>query len=68
MRTVVRGHAIVPWAWPGWATGGTTTLSFALGFSEDAVPYIAIGALVLIGAVLTVSPVVGAVRGGSRAG
>ena len=49
---------IVPWAWPGWATGGTTTLSFALGFSEDAVPYITIGVLVLIGAILTVSPVV----------
>ena len=49
---------IVPWAWPGWATGGTTTLSFALGFSADAIPYITIGVLVLIGAVLTVSPVV----------
>ena len=49
---------IVPWAWPGWATGGTTTLSFALGFSEDAVPYITIGVLFLIGAILTVSPVV----------
>ena len=44
--------------WPGWATGGTTTLSFALGFSEDAIPYITIGVLVLIGVVLTVSPVV----------
>ena len=49
---------IVPWAWPGWATGGTTTLSFALGFSADAIPYITIGILVLIGAVLTASPVV----------
>jgi hypothetical protein len=49
---------IVPWAWPGWATGGTTTLSFAMGFSEEAVPYITIGVLLLIGAVLTVSPVV----------
>ncbi len=49
---------IVPWAWPGWATGGTTTLSFALGFSADAIPYITIGVLVLIGVILTVSPVV----------
>lgn len=49
---------IVPWAWPGWATGGTTTLSFALGFSEAAVPYITIGILILIGGILTVSPVV----------
>ncbi len=46
------------WMWPGWATGGTTTLSFALGFSEDAVPYVTIGVLLLIGVVLTVSPVV----------
>ena len=49
---------VVPWAWPGWATGGTTTLSFAFGFSEDAIPYITISVLVLIGIVLTVSPVV----------
>ena len=49
---------VVPWAWPGWATGGTTTLSFALGYSEDAIPYITIAVLVLIGLVLTVSPVV----------
>ncbi|EQD81890.1 Mn2+/Fe2+ NRAMP family transporter [Saccharopolyspora erythraea NRRL 2338] len=49
---------VVPWAWPGWATGGTTTLSFALGFPEDAIPYVTIGVLVLIGLVLTVSPVV----------
>ena len=39
---------IVPWAWPGWATGGTTTPSFAIGFSEEAVPYITIGVLLLI--------------------
>jgi Mn2+/Fe2+ NRAMP family transporter len=49
---------VVPWMWPGWATGGTTTLSFALGFSADVVPYLTIGVLVLIGGVLTVSPVV----------
>jgi hypothetical protein len=49
---------VLAWMWPGWATGGTTTLSFALGFSEDSIPYITIGILVLIGIVLTVSPVV----------
>ena len=49
---------VLAWMWPGWATGGTTTLSFALGFSEDAIPYITIGVLVLIGLVLTFSPVV----------
>ncbi|WP_432476774.1 Nramp family divalent metal transporter [Nocardioides sp. GXQ0305] len=49
---------VLAWMWPGWATGGTTTLSFALGFSEDLIPYLTIGVLVLIGIVLTVSPVV----------
>jgi hypothetical protein len=49
---------VVPWAWPGWASGGTTTLSFVLGISPDVVPYITIGVLVLIGLVLTASPVV----------
>ena len=49
---------VLAWMWPGWATGGTTTLSFALGFSEDAIPYVTIGILVLIGLVLTFSPVV----------
>jgi hypothetical protein len=49
---------VVPWAWPGWATGGTTTLSFVFGFSEDAIPLVTIGILFLIGAVLTASPVV----------
>ena len=28
---------VLAWMWPGWATGGTTTLSFALGFSEDSI-------------------------------
>ena len=50
--------AVGAWMWPGWATGGTTTLSFALGFSEDLIPYLTIGVLVLIGAVLTISPIV----------
>jgi len=50
--------AVGAWMWPGWATGGTTTLSFAFGFSADAIPYVTIGVLVLIGAVLTASPVV----------
>jgi hypothetical protein len=49
---------VLAWMWPGWATGGTTTLSFALGFSADAIPYVTIGILALIGLVLTFSPVV----------
>ena len=50
--------AVGAWMWPGWATGGTTTLGYVVGFGEDAVPYVTIGVLVLIGAVLTASPVV----------
>lgn len=50
--------AVGAWMWPGWATGGTTTLSFALGFSEDLIPYLTIGVLIIIGAVLTISPIV----------
>ena len=49
---------VVPWAWPGWATGGTTTLAFATGLSQEAVPYVTIGVLILMGVVLTASPVV----------
>ncbi|MDQ3710136.1 MAG: Nramp family divalent metal transporter [Actinomycetota bacterium] len=49
---------VVPWAWPGWATGGSTTLTFAFGLSEGAIVPITIATLVLIGVVLTVSPVV----------
>lgn len=50
--------AVGAWMWPGWASGGTTTLSFALGFDTELIPYLTIGVLVLIGIVLTVSPVV----------
>ncbi|QZY29818.1 Nramp family divalent metal transporter [Nocardioides coralli] len=50
--------AVLAWMWPGWATGGTTTLSFVFGFSEEVIPFATIGVLVLIGVVLTASPVV----------
>jgi hypothetical protein len=45
--------------WPGWATGASTTASFAFGLGENApiVP-ITIAALVAIGITLTLSPVV----------
>ncbi|MQA08612.1 MAG: hypothetical protein GEU98_08675 [Pseudonocardiaceae bacterium] len=45
--------------WPGWATGASTTVSFALGLGDDppVVP-ITIAALVAIGITLTLSPVV----------
>jgi hypothetical protein len=44
--------------WPGWATSGSTALSFLFGLSEDSVPYITLIAIVAIGITLTVSPVV----------
>lgn len=50
--------AVVPWMWPGWATGSSTALTYAFGLSEGAVVPITIASLVLIGIVLTVSPVV----------
>ena len=50
--------ALLSWGWPGWATGASTALTFALGVGTDAVPYITIAALVAIGIALTVSPVV----------
>lgn len=50
--------AIVPWMWPGWASGSSTALTYAFGLSQGAVVPITIVSLVLIGLVLTVSPVV----------
>ncbi|HEY9280603.1 MAG TPA: Nramp family divalent metal transporter [Eoetvoesiella sp.] len=50
--------AVVPWMWPGWATGSSTALTYAFGLSADAVVPITIASLILIGIVLTVSPVV----------
>lgn len=50
--------AVVPWMWPGWATGSSTAFTYAFGLSESAVVPITIGSLVVIGIVLTVSPVV----------
>ncbi len=50
--------AVIPWMWPGWATGSSTALTYAFGLSEGAVIPITIASLVLIGIVLTVSPVV----------
>jgi hypothetical protein len=50
--------ALVPFIFPGWATGGVTLLTFATGMSEGAIPYVTIVALVALGIALTVSPVV----------
>ena len=50
--------AVVPWMWPGWATGSATAFTYVFGMSERAVVPITIGVLVVIGLVLTISPVV----------
>jgi hypothetical protein len=61
---------IIPWAWPGWATGAGTILSWLMfglkkevtetGFEYTAhhVNYFGIGGLLLVGIVLTAGPVV----------
>ena len=55
---IMAALALLSWGWPGWASGASTALTFVLGASEDAVPWITIAALVAIGIALTVSPVV----------
>jgi len=44
--------------WPGWATGGTTLLTFLFGLSSSAVAPLSVILLVAIGLALTLSPVV----------
>lgn len=52
---------IVPWAWPGWATGSAKILSWMVWGTQEtgrSVTAIAVGSLVVIGVVLTAGPVV----------
>ncbi|MCA9114854.1 MAG: Nramp family divalent metal transporter [Planctomycetaceae bacterium] len=62
---------IVPWAWPGWATGAAQILSWLMfgpvvttlengdvTYGAHAVPWLGIGGLLLVGIVLTTGPVV----------
>ena len=50
--------AILPNAWPGWATSGATVLTFIFDWGEGAKIPIAIIFLVAIGLALTLSPVI----------
>ena len=50
--------AIFQYAWPGWASGASAVLTFALGVGEGWVVPITIVSLFLIGFALTISPVV----------
>ena len=50
--------AVVPNAFPGWATGGVTILTFLTPLGEGSIPYVSIAVLVAMGVALTASPVV----------
>jgi Mn2+/Fe2+ NRAMP family transporter len=50
--------AILPNAWPGWASSGATEFTFIFGLSRDSVPLIATIFLLAIGISITVSPVI----------
>jgi hypothetical protein len=50
--------AILPNAWPGWASSGASVITFIFGFSENAVPIITMIFLISIGIAITLSPVV----------
>lgn len=49
---------VLPWMWPGWATGASTAFTYAFGLPESTVVPITIASLVILGLVLTASPVV----------
>jgi hypothetical protein len=49
----------VPWVWPGWATGASTSLGFVFNWeSTNTVNLVTVLGLIAIGAALTVSPIV----------
>ena len=50
--------AILPNAWPGWASSGATVFTFIFNLSESAVPLIATIFLISIGLAVTISPVI----------
>lgn len=49
---------IVPWVWPGWASGAGTVLTWEIGGGETARTIYSIISLLAIGAALTLGPVV----------
>ena len=50
--------AILPNAWPGWASSGATEFTFIFGLGDSSVPLIATIFLIAIGISVTVSPVI----------
>ncbi|MBW3665650.1 MAG: Nramp family divalent metal transporter [Actinobacteria bacterium] len=49
---------IVPWVWPGWATGASTTAGFVFGWESGTVNIVTVLGLTAIGIALTASPIV----------
>jgi uncharacterized membrane protein len=56
-RIVVLG-AILPNLFPGWVTSSATAITFTFGINEDLYRYIAVGLLITIGLIVSLSPVV----------
>ena len=49
---------VLPWVWPGWASGAATLLTWEIGGDETMRVIYSIASLLAIGAALTVGPVV----------
>ncbi len=49
---------VLPWVWPGWASGAATLLTWEIGGSETMRVVYSIVSLLVIGAALTVGPIV----------
>jgi hypothetical protein len=56
-RIVVLG-AILPNLFPGWVTSSATAITYTFGLNEDLYKYIAVGLLVTISLIVTLSPVI----------
>jgi hypothetical protein len=56
-RIVVLG-AILPNLFPGWVTSSAAAITFTFGINQDLYRYIAVGLLVIIGLIVSLSPVV----------
>jgi hypothetical protein len=50
--------AILPNLFPGWVTSSATAITYTFGLDEDLYKYIAVGLLVIIGLIVTLSPVI----------
>ena len=49
---------VIPWVWPGWASGAATMLTWELGGGEGVRVMYSIASLILVGLALTLGPVV----------